>query len=86
MSFYSRVFVADTRKPQRYRAADLLLNGGSMRKLLTAITLTLLLTVTTLADVTDTSVTEQPPTDLSILVVIVVIAIAIPNLLKSKPA
>lgn len=57
-----------------------------MRKLLSAVTLPLLLAINTLADVTDTSVTEPPPADLSVLIVIVVVAIAIPNLLKSRPA
>ena len=55
-----------------------------MRKLLSALTLTLLLTVNTLADVGATTVTGPPPTDSSALVdVILVVAIAIPNLLKS---
>ena len=63
----------------------MLVNGGNMRKLLTAMTLCLLLAVNTLADAVDTSVTEPPPADLSTLIVIVV-AIAIPNLLKSRPA
>jgi hypothetical protein len=62
-----------------------------MRKLLPALTLTLLLTVTTLADAAGTtSVTESAPTDLSastdsiLIDAILVVAIAIPNLLKSR--
>ena len=51
-----------------------------MKKLASALTLTLLLTVNTLAN---TTVTEPPATDLSsILEAVVVVAIAIPNLLK----
>ena len=51
-----------------------------MKKLLSALTLTLLLTVSTLAD---TSATEAPATDLSTMIdAVVVVAIAIPNLLK----
>lgn len=56
-----------------------------MRKLLSALALTLLLTVNTPADTTNTiSVTEPPPAGYSALVdIISMIAIAIPNLLKS---
>ena len=57
-----------------------------MRKLLSALTLTLLLAVNTLADANSTaSVTEPPPADLSAsvsAVLVDIIAIAIPNLLK----
>jgi len=57
-----------------------------MRKLLYALTLTLLLTVNTLADVVDTASAGEPPTDDLAAVVILIVAIAIPNLLKSRPA
>jgi hypothetical protein len=56
-----------------------------MRKLMSALSLTLLLTVNTLADTADTPA-ATPPADTSTLVaiIIVVASIAIPNLLKSR--
>jgi hypothetical protein len=54
-----------------------------MRKLLSALTLTLLLTVNTVADTISPAATEPPPADITALVVIFLVAIAIPNLLKS---
>jgi hypothetical protein len=59
-----------------------------MRKLLSALTLTLLLTVNTLAAAVTPSVTEPPPADLSAWVEVIfdpilVLGIAIPNLLKT---
>ena len=54
-----------------------------MRKLLYALTITLLLTVNTLADDIGTlTVTNPPPTNLSVVDTLVAVAIAIPNLLK----
>ena len=56
-----------------------------MRKLVSALTLTLLLTVTAFAD--DVAASTEVPEDLSALMVVIVIAaIAIPNLLKSRQA
>lgn len=55
-----------------------------MRKLLFAITLTLLMTVTVLADSGVPPVTDAPAPDLSWFDAILIVAIAIPNLLKSR--
>lgn len=54
-----------------------------MKKLLSALTITLLLTVNTLADTVETlPVTDPPSADLIEIVTIWIVAIAIPNLLK----
>jgi hypothetical protein len=54
-----------------------------MKKLLSALSLILLLTVNTLADDMGTLAVTEPAADLSALAILIV-AIAIPNLLKSK--
>ena len=56
-----------------------------MRKLLSALILTLLVIGNALAD--DNTSASEPPSETSAWVeVIIVVAIAIPNLLKSRPA
>jgi hypothetical protein len=54
-----------------------------MKKLLSALSLTLLLTPNILADDMGALAVTEPPAHLSALVILIV-AIAIPNLLKSK--
>jgi hypothetical protein len=52
-----------------------------MRKLLSALTITLLLTVNTMADTL--SIPDTSPAESTLVEVLLAIAIAIPNLLKS---